>query len=131
MLRDMGNTVVVVEHDEATMRAADLVVDFGPGPGVRGGHVVAAGTLEEITKNDKSLTGQYLTGKRSIEIPSERRAVAALSPAARNKLMRDAESVAADAAESATRRFDVRGKKKTREAIPRSTTKRTIRKKKR
>lgn len=76
-LRDMGNTVIVVEHDEETMRAADLVVDFGPGPGVRGGHVVAQGTIDEIAENEKSLTGQYLSGKRQIEVPKQRRAVGA------------------------------------------------------
>jgi len=74
-LRDMGNTVIVVEHDEETMRAADLIVDFGPGPGVRGGHVVAAGTMEQIASSEKSLTGQYLAGKRSIEVPKQRRPV--------------------------------------------------------
>jgi excinuclease ABC subunit A len=72
-LRDMGNTVVVVEHDEDTMRAADYIVDFGPGPGVRGGEVVAAGTFHEVLASDKSLTGQYLAGKREIAIPSQRR----------------------------------------------------------
>jgi len=74
-LRDMGNTVVVVEHDEETMRAADLIVDFGPGPGVRGGHVVAVGSRDEIAAEPKSLTGQYLSGKRTIEVPKQRRPV--------------------------------------------------------
>ncbi len=74
-LRDAGNTLVVVEHDEDTMRAADLVVDFGPGPGVRGGKVVAQGTVDELAKNSKSLTGKYLSGKEQIEIPTERRPV--------------------------------------------------------
>ena len=74
-LRDLGNTVVVVEHDEETMRAADLIVDFGPGPGVRGGHVVATGTLEEIAANPKSLTGAYLSGRQEIEVPAQRRPV--------------------------------------------------------
>jgi excinuclease ABC subunit A len=72
-LRDMGNTVVVVEHDEDTMRSADHLVDFGPGPGVRGGEVVAAGSYEDVVANPKSLTGQYLSGKRRIEIPATRR----------------------------------------------------------
>ena len=72
-LRDMGNTVLVVEHDEDTMRAADYIVDFGPGPGVRGGQVVAAGTMADIAANSASLTGQYLTGARKIEVPSKRR----------------------------------------------------------
>ncbi len=71
-LRDMGNTVIVVEHDEETMRAADHIVDFGPGPGVRGGMIVAEGTYDQITANKDSLTGQYLTGKREIEIPVRR-----------------------------------------------------------
>jgi excinuclease ABC subunit A len=71
-LRDQGNTVIVVEHDEDTMRAADLIVDFGPGPGVRGGHIVASGTLGAIGKAQDSLTGAYLTGRRSIDIPTRR-----------------------------------------------------------
>jgi len=68
-LRDMGNTVVVVEHDEETMRTADLIVDFGPGPGVHGGEVVATGTIDEIAANEKSVTGAYLSdagGLRSL-----------------------------------------------------------------
>src|SRR5262249_1507232 len=72
-LRDMGNTVVVVEHDEETMRAADYIVDFGPGPGVRGGEVVAAGAYRDIVSNPDSLTGQDLTGKKRIEVPGQRR----------------------------------------------------------
>eukprot|EP00913_Durusdinium_trenchii_P023359 g21937.t1 len=72
-LRDQGNTVIVVEHDEVTMRAADHIVDFGPGPGVRGGEVVAEGTLKQIRTNSKSVTGRYLSGKESIAIPKERR----------------------------------------------------------
>lgn len=74
-LRDMGNTVIVVEHDEETMREADLIVDFGPGPGVRGGHVVAEGTIEEIAVSARSLTGAYLAGKKCIEVPRTRRPV--------------------------------------------------------
>jgi excinuclease ABC subunit A len=74
-LRDMGNTVIVVEHDEETMRAADLIVDFGPGPGVRGGHVVTVGSLDEIAQCGKSLTGAYLAGKKRIEVPGQRRPV--------------------------------------------------------
>src|SRR5438093_995954 len=66
-LRDLGNTVVVVEHDEDTMRAADHLVDFGPGPGVRGGQVVASGTYADIVNNPRSLTGQYLSGQKRIE----------------------------------------------------------------
>ena len=72
-LRDQGNTVVVVEHDEDTMRAADHIVDFGPGPGVRGGKVVAAGPAHAIVNKPASLTGQYLSGKRKIEVPAHRR----------------------------------------------------------
>jgi excinuclease ABC subunit A len=72
-LRDMGNTVLVVEHDEDTMRAADYLVDFGPGPGTRGGQVVAAGPPAEVLANPASLTGQYLTGTKSIPIPETRR----------------------------------------------------------
>src|SRR6202041_1260265 len=72
-LRDMGNTVIVVEHDEETMRAADYIVDFGPGPGVRGGEVVVAGTYAEVAANPNSLTGQYLSGTRQIAIPERRR----------------------------------------------------------
>jgi excinuclease ABC subunit A len=73
-LRDMGNTVIVVEHDEDTMRAADYIVDFGPGPGIRGGQVVAAGSFAEVLAHPDSLTGQYLAGKRQIQIPEQRRA---------------------------------------------------------
>jgi excinuclease ABC subunit A len=72
-LRDMGNTVVVVEHDEETMRAADHIVDFGPGPGVRGGQVVASGTFADVLANPESLTGQYLSGVKQIAVPEKRR----------------------------------------------------------
>ncbi|MBQ7936350.1 MAG: excinuclease ABC subunit UvrA, partial [Clostridia bacterium] len=72
-LRDLGNTLIVVEHDEDTMKAADYIVDIGPGAGIHGGEVVAAGTPEEIMACKTSLTGQYLSGKRKIEIPKERR----------------------------------------------------------
>ncbi len=71
-LRDLGNTVIVVEHDEEAIRAADYVLDIGPGAGVHGGEIVARGTAEEVIANPKSLTGQYLSGKRSIAIPEER-----------------------------------------------------------
>ncbi len=74
-LRDMGNTVIVVEHDEETMWAADHVVDFGPGPGTRGGEVVAAGTLGKIARTARSVTGQYLSGKKEVPIPERRRPV--------------------------------------------------------
>lgn len=73
-LRDLGNTVIVVEHDEETMRAADHIVDFGPGPGVRGGEVVAVGKLEDIKKAPRSHTGRFLSGKDQIAIPAKRRA---------------------------------------------------------
>jgi excinuclease ABC subunit A len=72
-LRDLGNTVIVVEHDEGTMMAADHLVDLGPGAGEHGGHVIAAGTPAEVAKNPASLTGQYLSGKRQIPVPEERR----------------------------------------------------------
>ncbi len=69
-LRDAGNTLIVVEHDEDTMRAADLIVDFGPGPGIKGGRVVASGDLASIAANPKSVTGQFLAGTRKIEVPT-------------------------------------------------------------
>lgn len=72
-LRDLGNTLIVVEHDEDTMRAADYIVDVGPGAGVHGGEIVCAGTAEEICACERSVTGQYLSGRKKIEIPKERR----------------------------------------------------------
>ena len=72
-LRDLGNTLLVVEHDEDTMRAADYLIDIGPGAGVHGGEVVACGTPEEVMENPASLTGQYLSGKRKIPVPQQRR----------------------------------------------------------
>lgn len=72
-LTDIGNTLIVVEHDEDTMREADYVVDIGPGAGVHGGEIVAQGTLEEILENPNSMTGLYLSGKRKIEVPEETR----------------------------------------------------------
>lgn len=72
-MRDLGNTLIVVEHDEDTMRAADYLIDVGPGAGDQGGEIVAAGTPKEVEKNPKSLTGQYLSGKREIAVPKERR----------------------------------------------------------
>ena len=72
-LRDIGNTLIVVEHDEDTMRAADFIVDIGPGAGVHGGEVVCAGTLEDIISCEKSITGQYLSGKKKVEVPAVRR----------------------------------------------------------
>ncbi len=72
-MRDLGNTLIVVEHDEETIRTADYVVDIGPGAGEHGGEVVAVGTPEEIAANEKSITGDYLSGRKRIEIPGERR----------------------------------------------------------
>ena len=72
-LRDLGNTLIVVEHDEDTMRAADYLIDIGPGAGAHGGQVVAAGTPEEVMADPNSLTGQYLSGKKRIEVPAARR----------------------------------------------------------
>ena len=72
-LTDIGNTLIVVEHDEDTMRECDYIVDIGPGAGVHGGNIVAQGTLEEILNNDNSITGQYLSGKKEIAIPDESR----------------------------------------------------------
>jgi excinuclease ABC subunit A len=72
-LRDLGNTLVVVEHDEDTMRAADYIIDVGPGAGVHGGYIVAAGTPEEVSADPNSLTGQYLSGRRYIALPEQRR----------------------------------------------------------
>ncbi|MCM3787373.1 excinuclease ABC subunit UvrA [Domibacillus indicus] len=72
-MRDIGNTLIVVEHDEDTMIAADYLIDIGPGAGVHGGSVIAAGTPEEVMKNEKSLTGQYLSGDKYIPLPEERR----------------------------------------------------------
>jgi excinuclease ABC subunit A len=72
-LRDIGNTVIVVEHDEETIRAADHVIELGPGPGIHGGEIVAEGTLEDILKNPASITGQYLSGRKQIDMPETRR----------------------------------------------------------
>ncbi|MBQ8420389.1 MAG: excinuclease ABC subunit UvrA [Clostridia bacterium] len=72
-LRDTGNTVIVVEHDEETMMASDYIVDIGPGAGIHGGEVVAAGTPEDIMKNESSLTGAYLSGRKKIPVPEKRR----------------------------------------------------------
>ena len=68
-LRDLGNTLIVVEHDEDTIRNADYIIDMGPGAGVHGGHIVAQGTPREIMANKKSLTGKYLSGELAIEVP--------------------------------------------------------------
>lgn len=72
-MRDLGNTLIVVEHDEDTMLAADYLIDIGPGAGENGGEIIAAGTPEEVAENDASITGQYLSGKKKIAVPEERR----------------------------------------------------------
>ncbi len=72
-LRDLGNTVIVVEHDEDTMREADYLIDIGPGAGIHGGHIVAAGTPDEVAATEDSLTGEYLSGRRAIPVPRTRR----------------------------------------------------------
>ena len=72
-LRDLGNTLIVVEHDEDTMRAADYLIDIGPGAGVHGGEVVCAGTPDEVARCERSITGQYLSGKKKIPVPEQRR----------------------------------------------------------
>ena len=74
-LRDLGNTVIVVEHDEDTMRASDYLIDIGPGAGIHGGHIVAQGTPDQVAKNKKSITGQYLSGAKFIEVPQTRRPI--------------------------------------------------------
>jgi len=74
-MRDLGNTLIVVEHDEDTMLAADYIIDIGPGAGIHGGQIIAQGTPQELMDNDDSLTGQYLSGKKFIEVPLQRRAV--------------------------------------------------------
>lgn len=72
-LRDLGNTLIVIEHDEETMRCSDYIIDMGPGAGINGGYVVAQGTLEDIINNKESITGQYLSGAKSIKVPDKRR----------------------------------------------------------
>lgn len=74
-MRDLGNTLIVVEHDEDTMKAADWLIDVGPGAGDLGGEIIASGTPKQVMKNKKSLTGQYLSGKRAIPVPKKRRAI--------------------------------------------------------
>ena len=72
-LRDTGNTLIIIEHDEDTMQKADQIIDVGPGAGVRGGQIVFSGTYEEIKKDSKSLTGKYLNGDKRIAVPKQRR----------------------------------------------------------
>lgn len=79
-LRAQGNSLIVVEHDEETMRRADCVIDIGPGAGVKGGEVIAVGSAEALEKNPKSLTGQYLSGKKKIEMPKTRKAITKETP---------------------------------------------------
>ena len=74
-LRDIGNTVIVVEHDESTIRSADHIIELGPGPGIHGGHVVVQGKLDKILDCSESLTGLYLSGRREIPLPKERRSL--------------------------------------------------------
>ena len=79
-LRAQGNSLIVVEHDEETMRRADCVIDIGPGAGVKGGKIIAMGTAEELEKNKKSLTGLYLSGQKKIEIPQKRKRIDSKTP---------------------------------------------------
>ena len=72
-LRDLGNTVIVVEHDEETMAESDYIIDIGPGAGVHGGEIVAAGTPDEVSANENSITGAYLSGRKKIRVPATRR----------------------------------------------------------
>ena len=74
-MRDLGNTLIVVEHDDDTMRSADYLVDVGPGAGSHGGEIVAQGTPKQVMKDKNSLTGQYLSGKKKIDVPEYRREV--------------------------------------------------------
>ena len=84
-LRDLGNTLIVVEHDEDTMRAADCIVDIGPGAGEHGGQLVGIGTAEELMKNDNSITGAYLSGKIKIPVPAERKKTNRMADGKRGK----------------------------------------------
>ena len=84
-LRDMGNTLVVVEHDEATIRAADWIVDLGPGAGVHGGEIVAEGPLKNILAEPKSLTGRYLRGELMVPVPTQRRSPLPTPPPRRGR----------------------------------------------
>ena len=72
-MRDLGNTVIVVEHDIETMESSDHIIDIGPEAGLNGGQIIAEGTVKEIIKNEKSITGDYLSGKKFISIPRKRR----------------------------------------------------------
>ncbi len=95
-LRDLGNTVLVVEHDEDTIRSSDYLIDIGPHAGVHGGEIIAHGTPDEVAKNDKSITGHYLSGKESIAVPKKRREV-----------MRDRQLIIRGAAENNLKNIDV------------------------
>ncbi len=87
-LRDMGNTVIIVEHDRDTMEAADWLVDFGPGPGTRGGQVVAAGTVDDLARAPSSVTGAYLSGREVIPVPSSRRPISPVHGSPRGRAAR-------------------------------------------
>jgi excinuclease ABC subunit A len=91
-LRDMGNTVIVVEHDEQTMHMADEIVDFGPGPGIRGGEVVAQGNLDDVMRSKRSVTGSFLRGDDQIDVPAARRPVTLSGTTAPNLLQRIAKT---------------------------------------
>jgi len=106
-LRDLGNSVVVVEHDEDTIRAADHVLDLGPGAGVRGGHLVAQGRPEEICAHETSLTGQYLSGRAKIPVPKSRRRPQWIAPEARKAEHNDGWLTLAGAAENNLRDLTV------------------------
>jgi excinuclease ABC subunit A len=113
-LRDMGNTVVVVEHDEQTMRSADHIVDFGPGPGVLGGEVVAQGTFDEVCTTEASLTGQFLSGKEEIAVPRQRRPVSGKGKESEAKSAKARSTkAAADKGKGATAKKKAARKKRT------------------
>jgi excinuclease ABC subunit A len=88
-LRDLGNSVIVVEHDEETIRAADHVLDLGPGAGVRGGHIVAQGTPDEVARHETSLTGQYLSHRAKIPVPKQRKRPQWIAPTVRKEMHND------------------------------------------
>ncbi len=99
-LRDLGNTVIVVEHDEQTMRVADEIIDFGPGPGIRGGKIVARGDIDKIAASKRSITGKYLRGDEEIEIPKTRRPVATVKKQRRAGSARRVASASSRSADS-------------------------------
>ena len=112
-LRDLGNSLIVVEHDEDTMRAADCIVDIGPGAGEHGGRLVAMGTAEELMKNPDSVTGAFLSGRESIPVPKERRKPTGrlvIKGAAENNLKNIDVEIPLGKVNSCDRRFRVRKK---------------------